>query len=551
MDFHFIPGKGLYEGTHEEHSDLSLPISEFNPEVTEIKCYRNMKTEEERKKYGVHVTDLDGNSLGVKYWDSFSSISYYRSYGVPDAFLTSRNRSLLEYKLQQETAKIEPEVISVCPLGLYQTNTGSLIFNLYGTIISNEEDATEQFESQCQYHLKNSMHNMSPESLWLEQGKEFINFFPGVTEILYYGALLGAVKPFLVLLQYPPDFMFSIVGKSGTLKSSMVRKYALWSDHPHEQEINFQSSMRMPEILSRIDSLEGMNFLMDDLHNVYGSQAKNQLRDRLDKLVRHICDYPKCANLFITGEGLKDMAIFSAYDRMLQITIPSVTNEQLSQLKEKMSYLPDSFMAQIVTKFVRKLVSAYDSVQTDIHSFFKQYKPFGFEDPSTRIARHIQILRLVEYLYRVYMCEGSSDFSCKCEFEKALKRNAILQQNALLHQRKSGEDIDYVKAVYECLSQDDMYVTIITNANTYFPAPDNCFLENDYIYITSAALISGLTDYLKVSVKLNEITRALKNAGILDTDSDTLTKKKFGKRHYVINMRLLEKAYESIPDFLK
>lgn len=91
----------------------------------------------------------------------------------------------------------------------------------------------------------------------------------------------------------------------------------------------------MSDILSQINHMQGLNFLMDDLHNVYGSQAKNRQSDRLDKLARHICTNPTGANVIITGENMTNIAIFSAYDRMFQVTVPQISSDILQDMKKR------------------------------------------------------------------------------------------------------------------------------------------------------------------------------------------------------------------------
>lgn len=246
---------------------------------------------------------------------------------------------------------------------------------------------------------------------------------------------------------------------------------------------------------------------------------------------------------------MTDMSIFSAHDRMFQISIDHIPPEMLQTLKQKINTLPDSFMAQLALEFARRLISDYENVMAKIHEFFANYKPFGYENPSTRISRHIQILRLVEYLYRIYICGNNDKLSCKDAFEKALSKNAAYQQKILLQQRRDEEPVNYVKAVYECLTANDRYITIITTVHNYQPSENVCLLENGYIYITSAALINSLINYLEIPVRLTDVSKALKNAGVLDCDQDCRSKKKKNVRHYAIHWALLKKSYEAINDF--
>ena len=545
MKFKFIKEMGLFIESPNFPSESEKPISEFEPFIRKKIRRQNMKTGDEKNTYMVAVKDIHENIGEERLLTSLENLPYFQLFGQPDSLLTPRTRSLLTYKLQQEATKAETEIIPFYPPGHYRAIDGNLVMVLGDCLISSATENIHRINPEKPYCIKKKAPNLLPSSLWHEEGKRFISFFPGVTEPVFYSSFLAVMAPFLEKFNLTPDFVTVLIGKSGSMKTSIIRKYALWLEHPKLQEINFQSSNRMPEILSRIDELTGMNFLMDDLHNLYGTQAKNQQRDRLDKLTRHICGNPQCANIFITGESMNDMSIFSAYDRMFQISIKPMSPETLQKLKQDINTLPDSFMSQLALEFTRKLISNYENVLDDIHKFLENYKPFVFEDPSIRISRHIQILRLTEHLYRLYMCRNNDQLSCKATFEKALIENATYQQKILLQQRKSEEPVNYLNAVYECLSANDAYVTVIPNVYEYQPSENTCLLEDSYIYITSAALVNALNSYLGIAVRLTDVSKTLKNAGVLDCDLDSFSKKKKNVRHYAIHWTLLTKAYET------
>lgn len=540
---------GLFIEPLDNPSAPEKPIAKFEPLICKIICHRNMKTGDSNIEYMVAVKDIHGNVGKPRILTSLQNIPYFKLFGQPDSLLSVRARSFLTYKLQQEAAEAKTEIIPVYPPGHYHTADGDLIMALGDCIISADTVDIQYINPGNPFCLKKKGPNLLPSNLWPDEGKRFILFLPGVTEPVFYSSFIPILAPFLEKLNLAPDFVTVLIGKSGSMKTSIIRKYALWLERPELQEINFQSSNKMPDILSRIDELSGMNFLMDDLHTLYGTQAKNQQRDRLDKLTRHICSNPQCANVFITGESMTDMSIFSAHDRMFQISIDHIPPEMLQTLKQKINTLPDSFMAQLALEFARRLISDYENVMAKIHEFFANYKPFGYENPSTRISRHIQILRLVEYLYRIYICGNNDKLSCKDAFEKALSKNAAYQQKILLQQRRDEEPVNYVKAVYECLTANDRYITIITTVHNYQPSENVCLLENGYIYITSAALINSLINYLEIPVRLTDVSKALKNAGVLDCDQDCRSKKKKNVRHYAIHWALLKKSYEAINDF--
>lgn len=549
MKFHFIKGRGLFVESPDGQGELGKPISEFEPKVKCEMCTRNMKTGEQSESYVVEVYDIDGNPTKEISVKCFEDISYFRDFGQPDVLLNKDAKRLLAYKLQQEAVKADIRTEFLYPQGICRTMDGTPVFVLGHLIIGKgaKQEASVMFQGE--YHLKEPCPEPLFGNAWCEYAMKFINFLPGVTEVIFYASLLAIVKPFLAELGYSPDFAVSVIGKSGSMKTSLVRKYALWLDHTELQESNFQSSSRMTKILNCVDELDGLNFLMDDLHDVYGTQEKNKQRSWLDELIRHICSQKKCANVFITGENLTDKCIFSELDRMFRVFMPQMDSEQLRELKQKINSLADSFMARLAVEFTHRLMSDYENTLNDIRDYFAGYEDFGFEDASLRISRHMEILRLVEYLYRKYMCGSNERFSCRKQFEEALCKNAMRHQKDLLQQRKD-EDVNYIKAVYECLTAGDKYVKIISNAAKYICSAGTCLWEGDYICIMPDTLKHGLINYLGRPVNMKKVSEALNDAGVLDRDLDARTKKIKGHRHYVIPYELLEKLYKDMDAIL-
>ena len=548
MKFIFEKDYGLYIESPNPDVSEHIFISEFEPYIVKKIHHCNMQTLKKTDEFLVAVKNLSGETGSPVSLDSLHNISYFKTFNCPDSMLTSKQRSILEYKLQQEASQIETETHFIYPPGLYKDVNGSRIFTLGNRIYYANTQRSKRSANQESFSLIPFSSVIDDKSL-CDTAKDFINFFPGVSEILFYGSLFGIVKPFLAELNLSPDFIIAVIGKSGSLKTSLVRKYALWLETPEKQEENFQSYSHMSDILSQIDNMQGLNFLMDDLHNVHGTQAKNRQNDRLDKLVRHICTNPQCANVIITGENMKNMSIFSAYDRIFQITLPPISADRLQAMKENMNgRLLNSLMAQIAELFAKKLMENYNKVLDNIQMFFKRYKPFGFENSTVRTGRHIMFLRLTEFLYRTYVCDQKDNLSCKKAFEVSLQVNADYQQKLLIYQRKTESDINYVKSIYECLNANDKYIHVCTSPHAYTPSDNTCLIEKANLFITSTALSVSLSKYLNMPVSAKKAALSLRDAGLLDTGTDTLTKKKLGRRHYKINYTLLENAYKMIPD---
>lgn len=543
MNFHFEIGQGLFYGTPDE----GRLISEFEPVFVRKICCQNQFTAETSIKYIIKIRDIYGNYGKETSLKSLHNIDYFELFGCPDCMLSKNDRSLLESKLQHECAEAEPEIIHIYTPGLHHHPDGTPVFVLGNYMISPDGIKVIPCSVQNPFRLRMSPDVSLEADLLAKEAQKYITLFPGVSEIIFYGSLLAVIKPFLAEMHISLDFILTIIGRSGSLKTSMARNFALWLDHTEDQETNFQSGTRTTAVFSSIAAMSGLNFLMDDLHDVYGSQAKDSLKNRLDKLTREICLHPGYANVIITGESIKNMAMFSAYDRMFQVTIPKMSTDDFKNLKHRMNTLSDSLMPRLAVFFLHRLIADYENIQKTIQDYLNNYQPIGFEDPTVRISSHIKFLRLAEYLYRTYICNSSHELSYKTPFENALKENALIQQKALLIKIRCEEDINYIKAFYECLTQKDKYIVVATSMADYVPSTNTCLLDNDRIFITRTALINSLSEYLEIPIKPRTIINELRDAGLLDTDSSaSFTKKKKNVRHYVIYYELLRKTYNSL-----
>ena len=105
-----------------------------------------------------------------------------------------------------------------------------------------------------------------------------------------------------------------MVGPAGHLKTSLVRKYALWLENKVMQELGFHISIRNQTLLEMIEKMSGQNYLLDDLHPMPNRNDHIKQQQRLEAIVRHVNLKKTCANLFVTGESLADMGIFSCID---------------------------------------------------------------------------------------------------------------------------------------------------------------------------------------------------------------------------------------------
>lgn len=525
--FNFITNEGLYYGGNNY-------IADFNPEVTK-RCLRyDMETGSMDTIFWVAVTLLDGTKLDEVEVKSLHKISYFDLWNCPDSYLTGEKQRLLEMKLQQEASKLEKNESLLCGQGLHLYKKKPIY--VFGN---------EAIDADVNVQVKNGRKmeiafSDCHDSFGLAEQDKYLSFFPGVSEILFYGSLLAVVKPFLWQEGYNVDFVIAIVGPSGHLKTTMVRKYALWLRDRERQEISFRSNKRIDSIIASIDELSGQNFLMDDFHEAKGSYNSIRQGERLDTIVRHIGEIERCANVMITSESMNKMGIFSCKDRMLQVMVPQMSSEQLANAKKRINDLAPNYMPWVAKKFLRELLKNYENVKTDIQKFWEEERRSKDEYQSdTRTQNHGLFIKLTEALFRKY-CNGNLKDESKCqELREALSSNYEIQQKELELARHYECEHDYVVDIRNMLGSSE-YLEPVTNRWQYEPNDKNYLIDKGRIYITKLALNYGMTKYYRKAVSMREISNALHEAGILEEDLDARTKKIDGKRHYVISYEALE-----------
>lgn len=527
MKVFFVENQGLY-------ADEEL-ITDFEPKVIGIQQHISLSDGMEKRMYQVMVRKRDGSETAVKEVDSLLHISYFDMWGIPDCMLSAKQKKILQYKLQQdvsELAKEQTEYVIEAGQGLYYYRNSHIYSFGNKVFTSSELETRVSIINKPEIPLEG---NSVTE--WAPLLKDYINFLPGVSEMLFYGSLFGAIKPILCDMGINPDFVISLVGPSGHLKTSMVRKYALWLEDSERQEVSFRDSRRNSSITAMIDEIPGQNFLIDDLHEAKASDVVSRQQEKLDLWVRHVGMHKNSANVFITGETMKKMGIFSCKDRILQIAVPRMKSENLRELKQKIGMLPNGYMGNLAAVFLKKLMKNYDEVKVIIKDFLEQNlnKTVGTYD--TRTYHHGVFIKLTEVLFRKYMCGGLSNWSETAVLNVAIEKNCRIQQKDL--QREC--DIDYTLDVYDMLTSNDKYLIAKTDRFQYDPRSNtNYYFENSTAYVTREALVYGMGKYYDQVVSWKKIVDDLDEKAVLEEDTDKRTKKFMEKRHYVIRFDVIQ-----------
>lgn len=528
LGYEFVKNSGLFFGDEF--------VAEFCPEVTGIREYYFLDSGEHKRIFLVKVIRLDGSETDTKEVDKLNIVSYFNLWNIPDCDLSGHQKRRLTHKMQLDSSGIKAESIVVGQQGLYSYEHARVYF--WGNQIISDGDLNNKWEIQRGSEM--ALINMRVAGSTATLIQDYINLLPGVSEVIFYGSLFAVLKPFLCQWGYKPDFAISVVGPSGHLKTSLVRKYALWLESREEQEVSFRDYKRMTEIISMIDRIPGQNFLADDLHEAISGNATVRQSERLDNLVRHIGQHINCANVIITGETMKKMGIFSCMDRILQIKVPKMSSEELKELKNKMNQLQDSFMVYLAGEFLSRLMKNYDNVQRFVQEYWDHNCFKGDANFDTRTHHQGMFIKLTEEVFCKYMCGSLPEASGREKLHMALEKNYQSQQRELQWKRQEECDRDIVIDVYEMLHAHDQYVKIFTVRDMYCPSNETCLLDNGKIFIRGDALVKGMYEYYKRTVSLKKVTDALKQAGILEEDTDARTKKFMGRRHYVLSVTMMK-----------
>ena len=515
----------------------------FEPTVDEVVRETDLGTGEVKQKYKVTVQFFGKERSATVYISSLHNIQWYERFGCPDAHLSKKDKRELEYKMQCEAADLIFQKEFLCSQGLqfYEETVPVYVFGdrIFSTLL--ELDGI--FRIKQEYHLKNGKENRNRQE-YVRDAKRYISLIPEVTPVIFYASLLSVVKPILVTLYKNIDFVIAVIGPKGHLKTSLVKLYALWLDGD-VQKVDFTSNIRIQEIERKIALLAGQNLLLDDLHAIDSAYKKSRMKDKLDSVVRFTSNNACSTNVFVTGESIKDMAIFSTRDRTLQVSVPQMDGTQLNNLKDEIGKLSDYFMTGLSALFVDSLVKNYDRVVKDIECFLDGHKSPAYLDGSTRISDHVKYVKLTEFLYCKYLCGGMDSLSGREYLEEVLKKQAKIQQEELLEQ-EDETNIDYVMGIYDILNAEGKYINMITQRELYNAKDeDSCLVWDGKVYITGDALRNAVWKYYQRTIRIRDVVSALHDVGVLEEDRDARTKKYKGVRHYVVSYRALLLYYST------
>lgn len=375
----------------------------------------------------------------------------------------------------------------------------------------------------------------------IRMAKEFMELIPGVSDILFYYALLTIVHYFIIEVDKSTIEMIIVVtGKRGHFKT-LLSKMVVAVTKSDLHEVKFFSTRNCEQLGRILKEMEGFNVLIDDIFPVSTSYKKQKQRDLLNVLSRY-SERMRCnTGIIITAEHMPQEIIASGYDRMLELKISNMTSKEKETVWEKYHNLPDDFMAAVFEGYASALMQNFDQVRVSIKEYLKKYAlPRGLSF-DTRMGVHVRYLQLSEYLYRKFWCDGNENDSCMKTYCENLYQTAMRQQNKVLMVERSQQEVDYIKETYNVITNGTNYLVPCFSNQEYKPTGNNYFLTNDKIIITPSALMNALRKKLYINPSKNKLMKQLGDAGILEKEGGINTKStKYGGRHLYICLEQLE-----------
>lgn len=528
-DFYFVKGEGLYE--------KDVLISEFDVKVVKTICYRTIDQSgsiSENTEYVISAITQDADELPSRCVKNLRMISYFDLWPqIPDAGLTSKERRALEVRLQTTAAKANTEykIILNAP-GIYELEKQHHVYAVGDVTVSeaNSEVNSEQIVlNMPQMRWKTKLDNSYDIEKCMN---DYISVSPGCSEIICFGILLGAIKPFFIAAGINPQICINLYGDSGKYKSSIVK--AMLLAKPKETLVGSLINDKKRDILKRIKNTYGATFLLDDYHPVSAGYDKERQLSLIDAAVRFIETDPYSACMIITSEFLG--GCYSMQDRILQVQVQDTDLDILSRIQrngEGLSYL--------ASRFVEILMKNYDKVLKDIKTFsfnLRQSRQKG----SIRAVQNADMLRIVALLFEKYMLEENKTIDFKGKLDDALNLQLKTQKEHMERIKKLGdsEDEDIINAIYTIIRRGD-YIICSEMGPAYEMQRNQIFLkDNNRYYITKVALAYGLEKYLKQKVDIRKIVKILSDNDLLSEDGDAKTKKFNGVRHLCISKIALD-----------
>ena len=373
---------------------------------------------------------------------------------------------------------------------------------------------------------------------------ELLSLKQGEGEILLLAKMAAILKPLFGEKDTSSmDFYFIILGRSGIGKTTLAKLFFCQSlGQCRSFKLDNQNSIE-----EALKKYPGDTILVDDYHLEaldYGKKKQSSIKD----LISRMANRPDTAMAVVTAEFRE--GIFSTQDREVQIEI-SNTQIQWSLLencKQKI-YLYKTLLYRICCEIYKNRKTIQEMIAD------RENKAGQF-----RISYNVNILKtVVDIMFYIFDEMPLGEFLKKRmpaqifekeHFYRLLDELEVKQKKSMEFVGQNECRIDWIKCFYNMEYKNRIFCRVpIDEMNKNGSDGNRIYLDGDKIYISEMTLIDGMKMYFNYSEEKMAETRmmarrlinSLKLEKILLNDaSGSNTKKKKGKRFYVIDRERLE-----------
>ena len=534
LDFYFDVENGLMLNGEK--------ISSFEPRVTHVTRKIDINGNESFE-YTVEVSSQTGESHGKKVFTRLEKIKWVQEFGIYDPKLKSEK--ILENKMILESRNCCDVCTKyVLPPGIH------LVEGFHIMIIADCVILPKNFPSHISIESasKDKLRVGADKDSLKEKVRKYIMFEPKISVLLFFCSIYGMIKPILMSMEVNCDMLIALVAPSGHLKTTLVRLFALILKRNQDQEISFMDTMRNDILTNMIRSRAGLNFLIDDYHENSTPYTRRKYDERLNVATRVVSSAVSSAGVIITAEALKDSRniLFSSHDRIFKIQMPLQNAEKISQMKRKINELPDNdFLGDVVLSFSQALIDNYDEVKKKVGEHMKEDLPSGFVQ-STRTGNQYRVLSLVEKLFMQFFY--GEDEEIDKIFNSYLENACKNQMEELCRRRNIENEPNAIELIHTIIQEGTNCKELsIKCVESLYDASrdDTALISEGKLRITGVAFQNYMVRKLNHPVSLKRIVDQLEDVGALERDIDKRTKKYMNRRHYCINISVIESIFMS------
>lgn len=495
-------------------------IAPFYPLLKEKCLFLNPSGEVLGKEYHIAII-YKGRELETFSFKSLNNICYSEYWDeCCDAELSNKHRKALHVYLQYCAKETHyTKYYHIDQTGLLGTSPVIFAYG-YDAIIT-----PDIFPLVCSPHLPVfEIRKEIETSCLLNYAENLIKLEPEVTDLLFIIRAACVIRPIFKLQNYLADFFVSILGVSGTQKTTYAKMYFVENT---EQFLSFSFSNKKL-LQERLEKYSGHAVVIDDYHPMARNYDKEKQQAMLDVLARK-ADSGDGAIGVMTGEYMEGS--FSLQDRMIPIYTRKKTENNLDFSRNLLVLANENYkLAALMYLFAQK---AYINLESMTRKLDELISASGNGIVPYRIIRSLNILEYTWELFKLCFPESETFRAVNHQISSSIQYLLSKHIKYMEVTKRLEYEADMTREVYHMLYSSDVRRTHDISETLDY---EGILLKDDCIYITKLALENEMNKFLGRPVKIEDIVSHLQKTSVLCEDNSTARTKKFkGKRFYVIN----------------